>query len=170
MTGNRPLFIQRLLSFKTWHLLSFTSSRWDVTVLYQCSRLPGTQRYSTHTHANTLAGMDGSANQPSRLQPQSSAVRFSPTTVWVTPGALQSVERISLHLHRKHCHGSHFSISLCTYIHSLINLACSNQPCKHALKVCGEHVDDKDRKLSWQNAQAWCVNDFATGKKTEGQI
>lgn len=141
---------------------------YSIISMQQTPRHPEIQH--PHTHTNTFAGMDGSANQPSRLQPQSSAVRFSPTTVWVTPGALQSVERISLHLHRKHCHGSHFSISLCTYIHSLINLACSNQPCKHALKVCVEHVDEKDRKLSWHNAQAWCVNDFATGKKTKRQI
>ena len=77
---------------------------------------------------------------------QSSAVHSLPQQR-DSHSALQSVERISLHLHRKHCHRFHFSISLCTYIHLLINPACLNQPCKHASKVWKEHVDNKGKKM-----------------------
>lgn len=124
--------------------LSVFHSRWDVTVSYQRSRLPGTQRYSTHTHKHTH--WDGWACQSAeQTAAQSLAVWFSPTTAWLTLQALRSVERISLHLHRKHCHGFHFSISLCTYIHLLINPACSNQTCKHVLIVV--------RGACWQQGQ-----------------
>ena len=71
------------------------------------------------------------------------------------PELCKSVERISLHLHRKRCHRFHFYISLCTYIHSLINPACSNQPCKHALGVRGACWQRGEEFLWWHGC--WLI-------------
>lgn len=165
LKGAKPLW-----PWETFQLLVFLLSRWDGGGSYQCSRLPGARRHSTHTC--TLAGMDGSANQPSRLGPRPRLLASLPPqcySLW----APQSVERISLHLCRKHWRGVHFSISLCTYIHSVIKAARSNQPYKHALRVCEEYVDkDREKVLwwDWRSTEAWCVNDSATGVKTGDEI
>lgn len=125
--------------------LSVFHSRWDVTVSYQFGTVPGTQRCGTHTHER--ARWDGWACQSAeQTAAQSSAAWLSPTTAWLTLQALQSAERISLHLHRKDCHGFHFSISLCTYIHLLINPHAQISHANMSSKRAGSMSTNEDRK------------------------
>lgn len=122
--------------------------------------------FHTHTHA----GMDGPANQPSRLQPNPRLCASLLQQCDSHSQASQPVEHISLHLHRKRWQRFHFSISLCTYIHLLINLACSNQPCKHGLKVWGACRQQRQKIVpvmahTSTHTWTWCVMDFAKSRR-----
>lgn len=174
-TGRRTIFVRGVasqphtLAERHSSFLSVFHSRWDVTVSYQCSRLAGTRRYSTHTHT----GMDGSANQPSRLQPSPRLCVLSQNSVTHTQLCSQWSVSASIFT------GNIAAASTFYLIMHLHTLANKPSMLKSAMQTCAEGV----KGACWQQGQKnvsvmalrrahrqACVNDFATGRKKRRKI
>lgn len=110
-----------------------------------------------HAPTHTLTGMDGSANQWSHWSPVLGCELLSHSSV--THSELRSQWSVSaFHLHRKHCHRFHFSISLCIYMHLLIHPEYSDRPCKHA--QCVRCMSATWRHWSEHVSRGWVTATF----------